>query len=472
MSKFIDVTPDKWYYNEIVEASNIILEDGEPLIRGIPYNVFQDGKPYIYKEFKAVAGQKEFELDEVVIPTADNPLYVYVNGVQTVYKSVTQNNGKTIVTLYSGVPANAIVSIASSGVPKVNEFNRPAQTSLDLVRYPSVRLQGYANYYYNRFYRGGREYVSAFGKYLRRVDIPPEEWNENPDNRQAILRKYIGYNNDVYFIAPDGILHVPYNLNGVTCKVTYLTKEDYIKVNTEEVIPVSQYVLHSNRAFPDANITRAEAFVLIDRLRRTFYRRFSDSPPITHNLDVTITAYEGQRSVSVPGRYEVGKDDLKVYLNGDRQRVDRDYKEYDEYTIVFLDSLEEGDEVRLVSNRTKSLNLEDVGTVTNYYRIAKDEYQVINGTVGNENPDDDSWWAPHILSLEREMLSSGELMVDGMPVGETFYHNGVKTVTVDSQKNPLYMGDERWFMPETFMTRAQAVVILNRFRKLMMEKFL
>ncbi|NMA87004.1 MAG: hypothetical protein GX968_06735, partial [Tissierellia bacterium] len=85
MSRFLDVTSNKWYYNEIVEASNIILEDGEPLIVGIPYNVFMEGKPYIYQEFKATAGQKEFMLNKAITPSSDNPLFVYINGVQTVY---------------------------------------------------------------------------------------------------------------------------------------------------------------------------------------------------------------------------------------------------------------------------------------------------------------------------------------------------------------------------------------------------
>lgn len=458
----------------MVEASNIMLEDGEPLIKGIPYNTFEEGKPYIYKEFKATAGQKEFVLDKAITPTNNNPLFVYINGVQTVYKNVVPSGANTKVILYSGVPANAIVSFASYGVPKLDEFKRPSQTNMSKVRYPNKRLKNYDKYYYDRFYRGKKECVSAFGKYLRRVNIPQKEWDADPTKRQEVLRRYIGYNDDVYFIAPDGILHVPYNLNGITCKVTYLTNEGYIKANTEEVTPITDTILHLNRVFPDAFITRAEAFVLIDRLRRTFYRRFTDSQPVTYELDSTVTAYNGQRSVSVQGRYEVGKNDLEVYLNNDKQKVDVDYEEYDGYTIVFKHYLNEGDIVRFKSKRTKSLHLEDVGIHTEYYRVDKGTYTNINGTVGNEDPTKDSWWAPHILALEQEMLSSGELMVDGMPVKGITTHEGVKTVPVTSMKDPVYQGEggEEWFMPETFMTRAHAATILNRFRKLMMERFL
>ena len=353
MSRFLDVTSNKWYYNEIVEASNIILEDGEPLIVGIPYNVFMEGKPYIYQEFKATAGQKEFMLNKAITPSSDNPLFVYINGVQTVYKDVSPSEGGTKVTLYSGVPANAIVAFASYGVPRLDDFGRPYTTGMSEVRYPNKRLKGYANYYYSPFYREKRETVSAFGKYLRRANISQEEWDADPTRRQEVLRKHIGYNNDVYFIAPDGILHVPYNMNGVTCKVTYLTKEGYVKVNTEEVVPVTNTILHLNRVFPDAYITRAEAFVLIDRVRRSFYSRFSDTKAVTHKLDATVVAYSGQRSVSVPGRYEVGGNDLEVFLNGTKQKVGIDYEEYDGYTVVFKHYLNEGDVVRFKSEKKK-----------------------------------------------------------------------------------------------------------------------
>ena len=475
MSRFLDVTSNKWYYNEIVEASNILLEDGKPLIEGIPYNVFESEKPYVYQEFKATAGQTEFTLNKAITPSPDNPLFVYVGGVQTVYKDISTDGSTTKVTLYQGVPENTIVAFASYGVPKVDEFGRPSQANSANVSYPNKRLSGYANYYYNPFYRDKREYVSAFGKYLRRANITQEEWDVDPTRRQEVLRKHIGYNSDVYFIAPDGVLHVPYNMNGVTCKVTYLTNENgYIKVNTEEVTPTTETVLHLNRVFPDAYITRAEAFVLIDRLRRTFYSRFSDTKAATHKLDITVEAYEGQRAFSVPGWYEVGKNDLEVYLNDKKQKVGIDYEEYDGYTIVFKNYLNEGDKVRLKSERNKSLRLEDVGTRTKYYRVDKGTYLEVNGTVGNEDPRDDSWWAPHILALEKEMLSTGELMVTGIPIRESTIHEGLKTVHVNSVKNPIHVGgdNEFWFMPNTFITRAESVTILNRFRKLMMERFL
>ena len=474
MGKFIDVTPDKWYYNEIVEASDTTLEDDEPLIVGIPYNIFEDGKPFVYKEFKASAGQKEFLLNEKVVPSKDNPLFIYINGVQTVYKSVEAVDGGTKIILYTGAVQDAIVSIASYGKPVVNEFGRPTQSDSGQVRYPSIRLKGYSNYYYSPFYRNKRENVSAFGRQLRRANISTEEWDADPTKRQEVLRKYIGYSNDTYFIAPDGILHVPYNLNGVTCTVSYLTDEGYIKVNTEYVVPTTQVVLHLDRVFPTAFITRAEAFVVIDRLRHTFYSRFSDVKANGPNLDVSVVAYDGQRSVSVQGRYEKGSGELEVFLNNNKQRLDIDYIEYDGYTVVFKFPLKEGDTVKFKAVRTKSLHLEDVGTETVCYRADKGTYSNVNGIIGSEDPKNDSWWASHILALEQEFLSNGELMVDGIPIKETTIHEGKKTVEVGSNMDPTHQGEggEYWFMPNTFMTRAQAITILNRFRKLMLERFL
>ena len=113
MSRWIDILPSSWYYNEMVEAGDIYLEDGEPFLVGMPYNVFETGAPYIYTEMKSLANQQEFILNKVVIPSGDNPLYVYINGVQTVYKEVTNDGTNTKITLFQGVGEGSIVAFAS-----------------------------------------------------------------------------------------------------------------------------------------------------------------------------------------------------------------------------------------------------------------------------------------------------------------------------------------------------------------------
>ena len=65
-------------------------------------------------------------------------------------------------------------------------------------------------------------------------------------------------------------------------------------------------------------------------------------------------------------------------------------------------------------------------------------------------------------------------MVNGIPVKNITTQDGVKVVEVGANKDPIHQGDggETWFMPNSFMTRAQATTILNRFRKLILERFL
>lgn len=463
MSKWIDVTPEKWYYNEMVEASNIYLEDGEPLITGIPYNVFEDGSPYIYREIKATGGQTSFQLDVKVVPTNDNPLYVYIDGIQTVYKTVNNNGVNTTVELFQGVREGGTVSFASYGKPKINSFGRPTSTGNTI--YPNYTLTKAGNYVRNTSNSQYYEYVYAFGKQLKRAAIPEVEWNSET-NKQKVLRKYLRYETDIYYISPDGVIHLPYSLNGVSCKVVYATNEGFIKKNTEDFVPQSNSVVQVDRAFPRAWMTRAEGFVLLNRLRMTFYGRYTDHEAITNNLDREIYAYNGQRTVSVGGSYEVGAGTLEVWLNGEKQLLGDDYVESNEFTINFQEYLKDGDIVRVKNIKTRSTRLKDVGTHTSYTRIDTGNTVNINGTIGNPNPDDDSWWAYHILSLEQEILSNGDRMVEGMPV-----RADGDNVKVNGHLRPS-PGDDIWFMPQSFMSRGEAIAIMNRFRKLCIEKLL
>ena len=49
----------------------------------------------------------------MIEPTDDNPLYVFIDGVQTIYKSAEKNDKNlTDVELYTGVKAGQVVSFA------------------------------------------------------------------------------------------------------------------------------------------------------------------------------------------------------------------------------------------------------------------------------------------------------------------------------------------------------------------------
>lgn len=473
MNKWIDILPGSWYFNEVIEASNIFLEDGEPFIQGIPYNVFDENAPFIYEEIDVVNDQKIFYLDHKIQPTVDNPLFVYINGVQTVYQDVVIEDNKTKVTLYTPAIKGSVVSFASYGIPKLDDYNRPLVTSSDSISYPSYKLKNSDKYYFNPFYRNNRESLFAYGKQLKRLNIEDREW-ERASDIQDLLRKHIGYSTDVYSVSPDGVVYLPYNLNRVSCKIIYLYNDKFVRTATETFKPESTNVLFVNRFFPNTLLSRAEAFTLLNRLRQTFYSRYTDIDAPDYIINSEVVAFAGQRAVSVGQRYPSGEGKLDVYLNSVKCSLDIDYIEFDQYTVLFKRPLEEGDVVNFYYKKTKSKRLVDVGTRTKYYRVDNSKYIDINGTVDNENTDDDSWWAKHVLALEEELLDSGENLIDGVPVLGVFEHDGVKTVPVDSNLTPVQQGDggEIWFMPNSFLTRAEAVTILNRFRKLCMEKFL
>ncbi|WKL02743.1 hypothetical protein Q0F98_02245 [Paenibacillus amylolyticus] len=80
----------------------MVLEDGEVFVAGINYNKFEEGKPFVYEEIKGKAGQTSFSLPVLIKPTDDNPLYVFIDGVQTIYQTAeTNSKGLTDVELYT-----------------------------------------------------------------------------------------------------------------------------------------------------------------------------------------------------------------------------------------------------------------------------------------------------------------------------------------------------------------------------------
>lgn len=236
MGKWIDVKESDWFYSEIEEASRIILEDGQPFVSGIPYNNFVQDAPYVYKEIIATNGQTVFTINQSVTPTGDNPLFVYVDGVQTLYKSVTKNDsGGTDIELYTAPHEGSVVSICSYGIPQVDRFGKPSIGALP--KYPRHQLD-HTPYYYDKFSRYTQEYVYVFGKALKRAQIDDDEWAKSSD-WEAIVQKYIGYSTDVYVIDPNGVLYLPYNLNDVTFTITYqYIKLGLVNIDGKEFEPV------------------------------------------------------------------------------------------------------------------------------------------------------------------------------------------------------------------------------------------
>lgn len=459
VKKWVDVNEGDWFYQEIMEASRIELEDGKPFVSGIPYNAFKAGAPYIYEEHIATEGQKVFSLSQKIVPTIDNPLYVFIDGVQTVYEKVEDNaSGTSDVTLYGAPRAGAVVSFTSWGIPETDKFGKPTPPYTGY--YPKYTLSRASNYVYDKFNRYYQEYVYVFGRYLRRAPVPDEEWSD-PSIWEQVVQKYIGYDTDIYCITPTGTVYMPYNFNNVTCTIVYTTQEPWgLKQNTEQFKPTSPMVYYNNRFFPNAYITRAEAYVLINRLRKTFYSRFTDLEPPGSRLEQTIVAYEGQTVFRLNGTYPAGKEKLLVKVNGVNKEAGVDYQETDAHTVTFNTGLHEGDQVYFFYEKTVSTRFADVGVPTS---------MVILGT--GEVIKETDWWTQDILAMEDEVIrSTGQPLISGI-LCSYFDANG--NVVVDDMYNPLEGTSQPklMFMPDSLLTRAEAVTFLNRFRKWALERF-
>lgn len=453
---WVDVQPSNWFYNEIMEASRIELEDGNPFIAGIPYNTYITGAPYIMEEFIAGSAQTEFTLSSATTPTPANPLYVYIDGVQSMYKSVTTDSstGKTKVVLYTAPGNGKTVTITSYGKPKLDDFGKP--TLNGTTRYPTAQLSAGADYVYDPFNRKYQETAYAYGTQLKKVHVSEEEWKNTGLTNHEIAQKYIGYSTDKYMVTPSGVLMVPYNLNGATITIAYLENSaGYAKPKTEKLKVNSTNIAHNDRFFPNAYITRAEAFTLIDRLRQTFYSRFTDTKAPTNILDDTQYSHVTQRLFRVNGYFPVGTGELEVYRN-DVKLDPSQYKEEDNHTVILNIPCEDGEKLQFKYSKSVSTRFHDVGNNVTY-RTPNGDVKV-GGTV-------DVWWVQNVLAMEDETFNNGEFLINGLAVSTSG-----DVVTVDKMYNPTGTANDAWFMGQTCLTRAEAVAFLNRFRKWVIER--
>ncbi|MCR8843930.1 hypothetical protein NQ117_09540 [Paenibacillus sp. SC116] len=461
MYRWVDVSEGDWFYHEVVEASNTLLEDGQPLVGGIPYSSFMADAPYLYDEQTAPANQKMYTLDKKVVPTKANPLLIYIDGVQTTYKEAKTNatGTKTDVELYVAPRKGALISFMILGKPLVDHFGKPNLNTN--YAYPKKTLDH--PYVYDPFNRKFQEYVYAFGKQLRRAQVPPEA--ESKLAEAQIAAKYIGDKQDTYWISEDRNIFLPYNLNGVTCTMQYASKdkENNISLRRETIRASSQTgnIRFNNRFFPDAYITRAEAFALIDRLRKQLYSKFTDiDAPVSSYKEIMI-AEPGQRFFKLNTRYVPGSGMLKVYVDDKEVAVGTDYEEFDDHSICFLLPVTQGKPVRFELTKTTSSRFVDVAANASMYIAPENRFEKYDSTA-------DTWWCKHVMDMEEEKIGTNYL-IEGMRT--TSFNQGA--VVVDKFYNP---GEgkqtaEIRFMPQTLLTRAQAVTFLNRFRKWSIERF-
>lgn len=114
----------------------------------------------------------------LIKPTDDNPLYVFIDGVQTIYQTAeTNSKGLTDVELYTGVKAGQVVSFCSYGEPLLDSAWKrpPVSWTGDL---PRAELSAATTYFYDPFSRNHQEYLYAAGQPLRRLSIPSEVWGD------------------------------------------------------------------------------------------------------------------------------------------------------------------------------------------------------------------------------------------------------------------------------------------------------
>ncbi|MEK5060931.1 MULTISPECIES: hypothetical protein [unclassified Paenibacillus] len=463
MRKWVDVNEGDWFYNDVMEATNMYLEDGNAFVDGMTYNQFESGKPFIFEEIKAVTSQSKFKLSKKITPSEGNPLYVFIDGVQTIYKSAADNlSGGTDVELYTGCKNGQIVAFCSYGVPLLDEdWKRPPVSWLGDL--PRTVIPKNDVYFYDPYSRKHQEYLYAGGQPLRRLSIPKQVWQQSAGNVDAVTEiatKAIGYRTDVYCVSPGGSLFLPFNLNGVTCKFNYWIYENGVyKMMSQSVKATTDNPTYNNRFFPNSIITRGEAFHLINKLRKVLYARFTDMEAPTKGIDQTIIAFNGQRVFRLNGNFPAGKNKLAVKVNGVAKYAPI-VTEIDNHTIVFNYPLNEGDEVKVYYKKGESERFQDVGRASAYYYQDKDERVESSAT---------NWWKQSVSEMEDETFSNGDPLIAGFNIVKTL--DGAAVLT--NMGRPVNGNQEptTWFLGDTAMTRAEAVTFLSRFRKWTLERF-
>jgi len=322
---FIDVTADKWYFRDISELMDIII-DGTPFYSSFKYNVFKEGKAAIDVDIVAnVQGQYEFYVDGLINPTGDTPLTVFVDDIATVVDEVVPDeaSNKTYIKLGRGVGVGSVVRVFYAGEPEIevvalsnavdiktspSELSTTARTLsyMDRVSYRGVegnwfkvydnvtssngyvKVDRYARttpavvnpigveypfasliiddgyfYVYDLFEGLSTEVVRFNGRQLRRVD-----------SINAISL------DDDYCIS-SGKIYTNYNLNGKLLEVSFLIQnsQGILKNKYQKLRVRSSKVVYNNYFFPDLLTSKAEAITTLNKLRIYILKRFTDTEP-------------------------------------------------------------------------------------------------------------------------------------------------------------------------------------------------
>jgi hypothetical protein len=489
--RFNDVSPGHWAYDDIMEACNTLLEDGEPLMKPLFYQAFEPNKPYIYQEVKAGKNQLTYILNRKIQPSNDNPLHVFVNGVQWAYKSAQIVKEQTHVTLYTAPKEGSIVSFCSYGKPLLGEDGRPVIKTEPY--YPHYKLKYYDKYVFWPYY-GNYEVVTIFGRRLQRVDIDPEELElagKVPEFDQELARKYIGDRTDVYIITPSGRLHLPWNFEGMTGKITYAyntkgknapltdanvtTYTEEFKAYTHSATDTKYEPYRNDRFFPDVWVSREEMITALNRLRIHFITRFTDRNAPGTELNQRIRAYQGQKVFRLNGSYPAGKGLIIVSKRTIKDNPDSpyiilkkgvDYEEFDNHTILLKQPAEEGYYYGFYYKKRVSDRFKDVGMDVKYWNNDDKKLISVNGTTDE--------WVEHALALEDEKLNDGTYLIKGTEIN--YWYDASKKIPVMNRYNQPIPGKDSvkkiFLLPKARISRYEVVSTLNRFRKWCLERLI
>ena len=329
MSRFVDVQPYHWFYDNVEEACDLTLKDGDKFLRGIAYNMFEEGKQAVDYVYADGTAHSEKTINYVIKQTDDNPLIAFVDGISVAIDDVTPNstNGTTHIKFKRMIPANSQVRIVFGGEPLYMVFVTGESTSIyntaslsdkDRTVYRGEKFEfvGFDGVWFKvKDYITAEQYVEKYiyldsNVYKKPDDIGGEgvwlpsasldisgdfQYVYDPYNHKVWeklvcngiqLKRVQNYSlvkeNDEYAIE-NGNVYVHYDLNNSIVEGTVLTRYDgetkpkYIKVK-----PYSSNILYNNRFFPDCEMLRVEFMVLLNRLRMYFYYKYSDSEAPRH----------------------------------------------------------------------------------------------------------------------------------------------------------------------------------------------
>ncbi len=269
MIRWVDVSPYSWYYRDVLDAGRLqlFLDDTDTLFESIPYNKFVSGKERIVKSYISNEGDMEFALPGYV-PSDDNPVTCYVGGVPVIVET-----DKDKVFLPNPISAGIEVIVMAFGVPDLRQDGCHKTPYIHKVgNYPGVALKHEAKYIFNINYTLN-ESATAMGRKLKRVDL-----NRTPgETIQEGMRRVVGYDRNIFTIE-EGRLCTSFEFWNVPITVEYNYKgaNGQILHTRETVIPTSYYTEWNDRFFPDVTLLRMEFMVLLQRLRKSIYNRFTD----------------------------------------------------------------------------------------------------------------------------------------------------------------------------------------------------